>query len=89
MQFLLGQINPIAFEIGPVSVAWYGIIIALAMLLAVFLASKEAERLGLDSDLIIDLAFWIIPLGIIGARLYYVLFELGTYLQNPIRILYI
>lgn len=86
MNFLLGQIDPIAFEIGPLSVAWYGIIIAAAMLLAVVLASREGDRLGLEQDTIIDLAFWIIPLGIVGARLYYVLFELGYYLQNPLSI---
>ncbi len=89
MQELLAVIDPIAFELGPISVAWYGVIIALAMLLAVFLASREAKKLGMDSDIVIDLAFWIIPFGIIGARIYYVLFELDSYIQDPIRILFI
>lgn len=87
MNVLLGQIDPVAFEIGPLSVAWYGIIIASAMLLAVVLSSREADRLGFEKDIIIDLAFWIIPFGILGARLYYVIFELDYYLQNPLSIL--
>lgn len=89
MNLILGQIDPVAFEIGPLQVAWYGIIIAAAMLLAVMISSREANRLGLEDDMIIDLAFWIIPIGIIGARLYYVLFELGNYIQNPISMFYI
>lgn len=89
MQELLAVIDPIAFELGPISVAWYGVIIALAMLLAVFLSSREAKKLGMDSDIVIDVAFWIIPFGIIGARIYYVLFELDSYIQDPIRILFI
>lgn len=86
---LLGQIDPIAFQLGPIQVAWYGLIIGLAMLLAVFLTVKEAKRLGLDEDLIVDLAFYVIPAGIIGARLYYVLFELENYIQDPLSIFYI
>lgn len=85
----LGQIDPVAFRLGPIQVAWYGIIIGVAMLLAVYLTVKEAKRLGIDEDLIIDLAFYVIPFGIIGARLYYVLFELEHYLQNPMSIFYI
>lgn len=89
MQFLLGQIDPVAFEIGPLSIAWYGIIIATGMLVAILLSSKEADRLNLEKDLMIDLAFWLIPMGLIGARIYYVLFELEHYIQNPLSIFYI
>lgn len=76
-------IDPIAIKIGPIEVAWYGIIIVIGMMLAIYLTIKEGEKRGLSEDFIIDTAFWILPLGIIGARLYYVLFELGYYLNNP------
>ena len=82
-------IDPVAFELGPISVAWYGIIIVSAMILAISLTVKEAEKRGISEDFIVDMAFWLLPLGIIGARLYYVLFELDVYLQDPIRIFYI
>lgn len=76
-------IDPIAIKIGPIEVAWYGIIIVIGMMLAIYLTIKEGEKRGLSEDFIIDTAFWILPLGIIGARLYYVLFELDYYLNNP------
>lgn len=82
-------IDPIAFKLGPFSVAWYGIIIVTGMILSISLIIKEAEKRDLTEDFIVDTAFWAIPIGIIGARIYYVLFELDVYLQDPIRIFYI
>lgn len=82
-------IDPIAFKLGPITVAWYGLIIAIAMLLAISLIVKEAEKRDLTEEFIIDMAFWAIPLGIVGARFYYVLFELDVYLKDPIRMFYI
>lgn len=82
-------IDPIAFKLGPLTVAWYGLIIVAAMLLAISLTIKEAEKRDLTEDFVVDMAFWAIPLGIIGARVYYVLFELEFYLSDPIRMLYI
>lgn len=79
-------IDPIAFKLGPIEVAWYGIIIVTAAMLAIFLTIKEAEKRGVSEDFIIDMAFWVLPLGILGARLYYVLFELDYYLNYPARI---
>ena len=76
-------IDPIAIKLGPIEVAWYGIIIVIGMMLAIYLTIKEGEKRGLSEDFIIDTAFWVLPIGIIGARLYYVLFELGYYLNNP------
>lgn len=85
----IGAIDPVAFQLGPISVAWYGIIIVIGMFLAVWLSIKEGEKRGIEEDFIVDLAFWIIPAGLIGARIYYVIFELDAYLQDPIRIFYI
>lgn len=83
------SIDPVAFKLGPFSVAWYGIIIVTGMLLSISLIIKEAEKRDLTEEFIVDTAFWAIPIGIIGARIYYVLFELDVYLQDPIRIFYI
>lgn len=87
MNLHLMAIDPIAFEIGPLSVAWYGLIIVVAMILAVYLTIKEGEKRGISEDFVVDTAFWVLPLGILGARLYYVLFELDYYLANPLQIL--
>lgn len=89
MDFNLMAIDPIAFELGPISVAWYGLIIVTGMILAIYLISREAEKRGISEDSIVDIAFWTIPIGIIGARIYYVLFELEHYLNDPIRMLFI
>ena len=86
MNVNLMTIDPIAFEIGPLSVAWYGLIIVFGMILAVYLTIKEGEKRGISEDTVVDTAFWILPLGILGARLYYVLFELDYYLANPLKI---
>ena len=67
----------------------YGLLIAVAIAVAVFLCSREEKRLQLPQDTSIDLALWLIPAAIIGARLYYVAFQWEMYAQNPLRILYV
>ena len=80
-------INRVAFSFGPFTVYWYGIIIGVAMLLAISLASKEGKKRGFEDDTLIDMALWAIPIGLIGARIYYVLFEWDYYIQNPREII--
>ena len=63
----------IAIHIGH-GIYWYGILIALGMLAGLFLCMKQAKRFGLTEDHVLDLVLWAIPLCIIGARLYYVIF---------------
>lgn len=76
--------NPIAFEIFGKPIYWYGIIISIAVLIGIYLAMKEAKRLGWDSEVIVDFCLLAIPLAIVGARVYYVIFEWESYSQNPI-----
>ena len=87
MNVLLRVIDPVAISIGPIKIYWYGIIIALAMLIGISLATKEAQKLGLEEDTMVDMALWAIPIGFIGARLYYVLFKWDYYIQNPSEII--
>ncbi|MCL6570269.1 MAG: prolipoprotein diacylglyceryl transferase [Bacillus sp. (in: Bacteria)] len=82
-------INPVAFSLGPIAVHWYGIIIGLGLALALYLAIKEENRRGLKKDTFADLMIWAIPIAIISARLYYVIFEWGYYAQHPGDILQI
>ena len=56
-------------------------------MLAYFLALREGERIGVDSEFIDTLVVFGVPIAIVGARLYYVLFELDTFMSNPISIL--
>lgn len=87
MNVLFSVIDPVAISFGPIEIYWYGIIIALAMLLGISLATKEAQKMRLEEDTMIDMALWAIPIGFIGARLYYVLFKWEYYLQNPNEII--
>ncbi len=72
------MIDPIALQFGlfglDISIHWYGIIIAVGMLLAIVLAMHRAKRVGIDPDSILDLALLVIPFSIVFARLYYVTF---------------
>ncbi len=71
--------NPVAFEIFGISVRWYGIIMASAMLIGLALAIYRARPYGYKDDDIVDLAIWVLPSAVIGARLYYVIFEFERY----------
>ena len=70
--------DPIAIDVGN-GIYWYGIILAVAMLVGLFLAMKQAKRFGLEEDHVMDLVLWGIPCCIIGSRIYYVLFNLDFY----------
>ncbi len=67
----------------------YGWLIALGILTVVLLAHRDEKRLGLPKDTSIDAALCTVPLGVLGARLYYVLFRWDVYAANPVSALYI
>lgn len=68
---------------------WYGILIALGFLLAAIYAFKRAKQFGLNDDNIVDLLLYAVPIGVVGARLYYVIFIdwsfKGSILDNLLR----
>ncbi|KRM58702.1 prolipoprotein diacylglyceryl transferase [Secundilactobacillus malefermentans] len=75
-------LNPIAFNLGPIEVHWYGIIIATAVIIAVTLAVREGTRRNILADDIYDMILWALPAALICARIYYVAFEWGYYQQH-------
>ncbi len=68
---------------------WYSVLIITGILTAILMCSREEKRLCLPQDTVLDLALWVIPFGIIGARLYYVAFSWDTFADDPLSILYI
>ncbi len=76
----------VAFQLGPFTVNWYGIIIATAALAGFFLASREAKRRGEDPEHTFMMAFLLVPMSFIGARLYHVIDLWDFYSQNPVLI---
>lgn len=75
-------LNPIAFNLGPIEVHWYGIIIASGVILAVYLAVREGDKRGIKADDIYDMILWALPAALICARLYYVIFQWSYYKDN-------
>ena len=73
--------------IGNFTIAYYGIIIALGMLLAFTVVSHLAKKIGIDDDIFYDIFIIVIVFGIIGARAYYVIFRWDYYQIRPYEIL--
>ncbi|MCD4714070.1 MAG: prolipoprotein diacylglyceryl transferase [Clostridiales bacterium] len=75
--------NKIAFEIFGLQIAWYGIIIASAMMIGTMILLKVGKKYGYKENDILDLVMVILPMAIVFARIYYVVFEWSYYSQNP------
>ena len=83
------EINRIAFELFGRPIYWYAIIIAIGFLLAVFYGMARAREFKTNDDEITGMLVFSVPLAIICARLYYVVFNIEPYLRDPISVLYI
>lgn len=83
MESTIQPLNPIAISIGPLDIRWYGLIIGIGIALALFVVMREGEKRGLSKDLFADLMLWAIPIAIISARIYFVIFQWDYYSQNP------
>jgi len=77
------------FGIEGFNIAWYGVLIATGMVLAVLLSIYRAKKQGYKSDLVIDFALIGIPIAIVTTRLYYVVFNWSTYADDVISVFYI
>ncbi|MUK89099.1 prolipoprotein diacylglyceryl transferase [Ornithinibacillus sp. L9] len=76
-------LDRVFLQIGSLSIYWYGVIIATGAFLALWLVTREADRLGLKKDLMVDLVVFAIPIAILSARIYYVVFEWDRYVGGP------
>ena len=66
---------------------WYGVLIVCGIAAAIGFCTHEEKRLGLKPDTVLDLAFWVIPLGLVGARVYYAAFNWQVFADDPLSIL--
>jgi phosphatidylglycerol---prolipoprotein diacylglyceryl transferase len=78
--------GPVAFHLGPLPVRWYGILMAVAIIVGLWLGYREARRRGLPADDFVSLAQWSILAGLVGARLYEVAFNWDYYGVYPWKI---
>ena len=84
------RINPpSSFDLGPLTIHFYGLIIAVGLICAVLYACRRSAQFGLREDDVIDGVLWITPFAILCARLYYCVFSWELYRDNPISMLYI
>jgi len=74
----IAHLNRVAFSIFGYDIYWYGIFICIGAMIGVFLCTKEAERTGQNKDVYWDSVFWILIIGIVGARCYYLIFHDGS-----------
>lgn len=79
--------NPIAFYIFGISIRWYAIFISTGMLIGIIIAKYNCKYRNIDFDSVLDVVLISLPMGIIGARLYYVVFQFNDYKDNLISIL--
>ncbi len=77
---------PASFTVFGREIYFYGVIIALGFLLGMIFCAKNAPRFGLTEDRVYDVIIWLIPISVIGARVYFVLFRLEDYLAHPMDI---
>lgn len=86
LAFLFTSPGPIVFQIGWITIRWYGLLIASAVLIGVTLSQYLAKRRKVNPDLLSDLSIWLVIGAIPAARLYYVIFEWSEYAKHPERI---
>lgn len=79
--------NPILLKIGNITIYWYSIMILIGFLIASYLITQESKKFHISKSKISDMLFYTILIGILGARLYYVLFNLNYYSNNIVDII--
>lgn len=71
--------NPYVFETSFLSLRWYTLFILIGVVLGLLLVKSEGKRFEINSEFLFNLCFWVIIMGIIGARIYYVIFNFNLY----------
>ena len=79
--------NSTLFDFGIIQIKWYSFFLFLAMIIAFFIIKKEGKKKEIKEEDIIDFLFYGIIIGLLGARIYYILFNLNYYLKNPIEMI--
>lgn len=75
--------HPVLIELGPITLHSYGVLVATGILLALWLARRQAPRMGLDPDQVWNLGIYMVLGGLVGAKLWYILENVGYYADNP------
>lgn len=76
-----------SINLGPISISLYSICILVGIIFATIIICKEAKKCNIPTYFMTNLIFWVIIFGILGARTYYVIFNLDYYMDDPIEII--
>jgi len=79
-------INPVALQWGDLSIRWYGVIIAVGFVLAMFYCTRMASRFQVLQDELLDMVLWVVPCGILGARALYVALSWHEFAADPVTV---
>ena len=82
----LTTLNPVFVNFFGIEIRWYGVIITIGIIIAFFMALKEGKKLGLPDDTFYDILLLSVPVALIGARLYYVVFDWEDYKNDLLSI---
>ena len=80
------QISRIAFSIGNIDIYWYAILMVFAFVISLIIFKTKDGKFGIKFNDILDLSIFVIPISIISARLYYIVFNANYYISNTIQI---
>ena len=78
--------NPVMFSLFGIEIHWYSVLILIGIIIGLILIEKEGKRFKYSKELIFNICFWAIIFGIIGARIYYVIFNFSYYQNNLLEI---
>lgn len=80
------DIDPVIVHLGPLALSWYGVIVAIAIVVGVWLASREARRKGLSVAAVDSVVWWVVIGGFVGARALHVIDRWDFYAEQPMAI---
>ncbi|WP_088104245.1 prolipoprotein diacylglyceryl transferase [Halalkalibacter urbisdiaboli] len=89
MEENIEPLNRVFLELGPLTIHWYGVIIGFGVFLGYIIATRESVKRGMPKETFSDLLLYAIPIAIISARIYYVIFRWDQFADDPIRVFYI
>ncbi len=79
-------VNRVLVDLGFIQIYWYSLFIFIALFIGGALALREGKKYGISEDKLINMFFFLIPISIIGARIYYVAFECSKFSSDPLQI---
>lgn len=89
MENQIPHLDRVFLELGPLTIYWYGVIIGAGALLGLYLAIREGVKRGVHKDTFVDIVLYAIPIAILSARAYYVIFRWEYYAAHPGEIIQI